>query len=220
MSIPLCDLELWSWPWTFKVKLWNSRIPRMGGSIDMGRKGCESIGCWTHYVTLIFNLTHDLGFGFLRLNFQIAIAQDWESQLTWNGRVWVRYDVGSIMQTLTCNMGLPVQWATAHTKYTSQVMGWWPAGPLMDCRFSDPPVLSFSERLVLIGQAVEKNRVDFRHMWRHCYVWVAIYCCWGYYRLLWRSQSANKFIHKFDKLPNWLVYGWTVKWIQVRCYSV
>ena len=106
MLIPLCDLELWSWPWTFKVKSNQSHIPRMGGSINMGRKGCESIGCWTQYVTLIFNLTHDLEFGFSRLNFQIAIAQDWKGQLTWNGRGVSQ--IRLIMRTLTCNMGLPV----------------------------------------------------------------------------------------------------------------
>ena len=31
----------------------------MGGLIDMERKGCESIGCYTHIVTLNFDLTHD-----------------------------------------------------------------------------------------------------------------------------------------------------------------
>ena len=41
----LCDLELWPWPWIFKVKLWKWCISGMGGSIDMEPKGCESIGC-------------------------------------------------------------------------------------------------------------------------------------------------------------------------------
>ena len=42
MLNPLCDLELWSWPWIFKVELWNSHIPRIG-PIDMERKRCESL---------------------------------------------------------------------------------------------------------------------------------------------------------------------------------
>ena len=58
----------------------------MGGPIDTEQKGYESIGCWTRYVTLTFNLTHDLGLGFSRLNFQIAISQEWEGQLTYNER--------------------------------------------------------------------------------------------------------------------------------------
>ena len=45
MLNPRCDIELWSWPWTFKVKLWNRRMPRMVGPIDMERKGCESMCC-------------------------------------------------------------------------------------------------------------------------------------------------------------------------------
>ena len=83
MLDPLSDLVLWSWPWTSKVKLWNSWIPRMGGSIDMEWKGCESIGCWTHYVILTFNLTHDFGLRFSRLNFQIAIFRN--GRINWPG---------------------------------------------------------------------------------------------------------------------------------------
>ena len=32
----------------------------MEGPIDMERKGCESIGCYTHFVTFNVPLTHDL----------------------------------------------------------------------------------------------------------------------------------------------------------------
>ena len=46
---PHCDFELWPhpWPWPliFKVRFWKCCISRMGGPIDMERKGCESIGC-------------------------------------------------------------------------------------------------------------------------------------------------------------------------------
>ena len=49
MLDPHCDFELWPhpWPWPliFKVKFWKCCISRMGGPIDMERKGCESIGC-------------------------------------------------------------------------------------------------------------------------------------------------------------------------------
>ena len=42
----LYDLALWphpwSWPWSFKVRVWNSLISGMGLLIDMERKGCES----------------------------------------------------------------------------------------------------------------------------------------------------------------------------------
>ena len=75
----------------------------MGGLIDLEQKGCELIGCWTHYMTLTFNLTHDLGLGFSRLlNFHIAISQEWEGQLTWNDK-----DVSLIQ---CCNLELVI-WA-------------------------------------------------------------------------------------------------------------
>ena len=38
-----------------------------------GRKGCESIECYTHIVTSNFDLTHDLDLGFSRLNIEIAV---------------------------------------------------------------------------------------------------------------------------------------------------
>ena len=41
----LYDLELWPWPWIFKVKFWKYCISGIGGPIDMEPKGCESIGC-------------------------------------------------------------------------------------------------------------------------------------------------------------------------------
>ena len=40
----------------------------------MERKGCESIGCWTDYVTL----RYDLDLGFSRSNFEKAVCQEWQ----------------------------------------------------------------------------------------------------------------------------------------------
>ena len=54
----------------------------MGGPIDMERKGYESIGCYTYFVTL----NYDLDLGFSRSNFENAVSQEWEGQLTWNQR--------------------------------------------------------------------------------------------------------------------------------------
>ena len=42
MLDPKCDLELWPWPWTFKIR-WESCIPGMVWLIDMECKGCQSI---------------------------------------------------------------------------------------------------------------------------------------------------------------------------------
>ena len=48
----------------FQGKIRNFCIPGMEGSIDMERKWCESIECWSHVVTFNFNLIHDLDIGF------------------------------------------------------------------------------------------------------------------------------------------------------------
>ena len=58
----------------------------MGGPIDMEQKGCESIGSYTHIVTLICDLTHDLDPWFSRSNFENAVSQEWVGRLTWNER--------------------------------------------------------------------------------------------------------------------------------------
>ena len=80
MLDPCCDfqrsLHPWPWPWIFKVKFWKCCISGMGWLIDLERKGCESIECWTHGVTFNVHLNHDLDLGFSRPNFSIAIDRN------------------------------------------------------------------------------------------------------------------------------------------------
>ena len=42
----------------------------MIGPIDMKQKGGASVGYWVNYVTLTFDLTHDLDLGFFKVKFQ------------------------------------------------------------------------------------------------------------------------------------------------------
>ena len=58
----------------------------MGGVIDMEGKGCESIGCYTHIVTLNSDLIHDLDPQISRSNFEKVVTQQWDAGLTWNER--------------------------------------------------------------------------------------------------------------------------------------
>ena len=58
----------WPWPWIFKVKFWKCCISGMGWAIDMERKGCESLECYTHFVIFNFDLNHDHDRGFSRSN--------------------------------------------------------------------------------------------------------------------------------------------------------
>ena len=50
------------------------------GGIDMERKRYESIRCYTYFVTL----NYDLDLRFSRSNFENAVSQEWEGQLTWS----------------------------------------------------------------------------------------------------------------------------------------
>ena len=64
----------------FQGQIKKSFILGMGGLIDMEQKGYESIGCWTHHVTL----SYDLDLGLSRSNFEIAISKEWDCWMTWD----------------------------------------------------------------------------------------------------------------------------------------
>ena len=86
----ICSHQFWSWPWPwpciFMVNFLNSCISEIVGLIDMKKKGTKMIGCWANNVTLTFDHVHDLDQGFSRTNFEIAVSQEWEGQLTLNNR--------------------------------------------------------------------------------------------------------------------------------------
>ena len=88
-----CDFQRsprpWPWPWIFKVKVWKCCISGMGWLIDLERKGCESIECWTHGVTFNVHLNHHLDLGFSRSNFSIAIDRNVRAHRHRTKVIWV-----------------------------------------------------------------------------------------------------------------------------------
>ena len=54
----------------FKVKHYFGHISGMVGPIDVKQKGSASVGCWVRYVTLTFDLTHDLDYGCFKVKFR------------------------------------------------------------------------------------------------------------------------------------------------------
>ena len=66
-----------------------SCISGMGGPVDMERKGCELIGCYTHIVTLNCDLTHDLDPWFSRSSFENVVTQQWDARLNGLKGMWV-----------------------------------------------------------------------------------------------------------------------------------
>ena len=58
------------WMCFFKVQHYFGHIPGMVGRIDVKRKGSALVGCWVQYVTLTFDLTHDLDLGCFKVKFR------------------------------------------------------------------------------------------------------------------------------------------------------
>ena len=54
----------------FKVKHYFGHISGMVGPIDVKRKESALVGYWLHYVTLTFDLIHDLDLGCLKVKFR------------------------------------------------------------------------------------------------------------------------------------------------------
>ena len=59
----------------------------MAGPIDVKQKGSASVACWVWYMTLNFDLTHDLDLGCFKVNFEIAVSQELLVWLIWNEKV-------------------------------------------------------------------------------------------------------------------------------------
>ena len=92
MLDPCCDFQCpphsWPWPRIFKVKSWKCCMSGMGWPIDMERTGCESIGCYTHFVTFNFDLNYDLDLGFsLKFKFWKSriSGMGWPIDMGWKG---------------------------------------------------------------------------------------------------------------------------------------
>ena len=113
MLDPHCAFELWPhlWPWPliFKVKFWKSHSSGMGCQIDIERKGFESTECWTHVVTLNFDLIQDLDLEFSTSNFSIAVSQEWDGRSTWNERNMNRWGVIPILYPWAMTLTLDFQ---------------------------------------------------------------------------------------------------------------
>ena len=75
-------------------------ISGMIGPINVKRKGGASVGYWANYVTLTFDLTHDIDLVVSRSNFEIALFEELVDWLRWNKR-----DVSRSFMTMTVTCG-------------------------------------------------------------------------------------------------------------------
>ena len=78
--------------WFFKVKHYFGHISGMFGPIDVKRKGSALVGCWVQYVTLTFDLTHDLDLGCFKVKFRNSLISGIvgliDVKWKWNELIW------------------------------------------------------------------------------------------------------------------------------------
>ena len=69
-TVILANFFLKKWMCFFKVKHFFGHFSGMIGLIDVKRKGSASVWYWVWYMTLTFDLTHDLDFGCFKVKFR------------------------------------------------------------------------------------------------------------------------------------------------------
>ena len=69
-TVILANFLLKFWMCFFRVKHYFGHTSGMVGPIDVKRKGSALVGYWVQYVTLTFDLTHDLDLGCFNGKFQ------------------------------------------------------------------------------------------------------------------------------------------------------
>ena len=147
LDLGFCDFELcphpWHWPLIVKVNFWNTCVSGTEGTINMERKGYESIRCYAYYVTMSYDFD-------LRFWWSICLKKelyhrnkrvDWH----WTNSMWVNRMLDpscDISKTHILDMGRSIDlelkiceldtmsdayWAysraTVHGKYIGPAMG-------------------------------------------------------------------------------------------------
>ena len=131
MLDPCYDFQLWPHPWPlpriFNVLFWNSCIPWMGGLIDMERKGYESIGCYTCFVSSSFDL--DPGFS-SRCGLGTFLSW-WPPSTMWVGpSIFYGHHRGCLNNPIFSNLGVMCCiWRTFHV--SSQIVANISESPLL-----------------------------------------------------------------------------------------
>ena len=103
-----CNLDLWPWPWNFKVKFWNSRIP---GMVDWhGKKQMWGNG--------LLDLTHDLDLRFSQSNFKWPYFRNGRADPLDKERkgVWVGHDVALTMQPWSVTSTMNWHWISGFSR--------------------------------------------------------------------------------------------------------
>ena len=90
----------------FKVRHFIGHISGIVGPIDVKRKGEELVGYWVNYVTLTFDLTHDIHLWFFKVKFQNSCIWGIVIWLMWNKKRANQLETG--MTVWSCPLTTPM----------------------------------------------------------------------------------------------------------------
>ena len=90
----------------FKVKHTIGHISGMVGPIDVKQKWGASVGYWVNYMTVTFDLTHDLDLWFFKVKFQNSFIWGIVIWLMWNKNKANQLDTG--LTVWSCSLTTPM----------------------------------------------------------------------------------------------------------------
>ena len=114
----------------FKVKHYFGHISGIVGPIDAKRKGSASVGYWAQYVTLTFDLAHDLDLGCFKIKFRNSsfsgivglIDVKWKrSELIW---YWANCKTLPFDHTHDLDLGVEISRSESEIALSQEWDGW------------------------------------------------------------------------------------------------
>ena len=149
----------------FKVEHYFGHISAMVGPIDVKQKGSASVACWVWYVTLTFNLTHDLDLGCFKVKFRNSCISGIVGQidLKWKGNEL--YDSGLTVWPcpLTTPMTLTLGVSRSQSEIAlSQEWGRWLTWNEKDVSHPFKTMILTSVTMVGWADVPDSDQVDFR----------------------------------------------------------
>ena len=152
----------------FKVQHFFGHISGMVGLIDVKRKGSALVGYWVHYVTLTFDLTHDLDLGRFKVKF-------WNSSISgivdlidvkWKGSelIWYWADCMTLLFDHTHDLDLGVSRSESEIALSQE---WGGRFTWNEKDWSHPFITMILTSVTMVGwgDVPDSGRGDFRR-WR------------------------------------------------------
>ena len=191
----------------FKVKHYFGHISGMVGPIDVKRKGSALVGYWVQYVTLTFDLPHDLDLGCFKVKFRSSsicrivglIDVKWKgSELIW---YWANYMTLPFDHTHDLDLGV------SRSESEIALSQEWGSLLTMNEKDASHPFMTMILTCVtMVGWAdvPDSDRGDFR---RRRAVDISSSCSWSNYAQVTHSPTLGKTCHLLIFM--WKIFIWT-----------